>query len=153
MEYLAIKGDQARGNDIISLFEGFGAKNIWGYKGKCEAWAYFIGPDRIIMAIPESDIRDNPRFVIFDYDTFKSRYPLKVGDNICVPGDFDSGRIVDLDWNFKYGDMMYKIDVKDLQAKYPVVADIQALRSDKQTVDEICILFARQLIKRLKGTI
>ena len=49
--------------------------------------------------------------------------------------------------------LLYKIDVKDLQAKYPAVADIQALRSDKQTVDEICILFARQLIKRLKGII
>lgn len=113
MEYLAIIGDPEHGNDIISLFESLGAKNIWGYKGKCDAWAYFMGAeDKILKAISKSDISGNPRFVTFDYDTFKGRYPLKVGDNICVPGDFDSGTVVGMAWNFKCRDMMYRIDVK-----------------------------------------
>ena len=49
--------------------------------------------------------------------------------------------------------LLYKISIEDLQAKYPAVADIQAIQSNKRTVEDICILFAGQLIKRLKGII
>lgn len=47
--------------------------------------------------------------------------------------------------------ILHKITVSQLMEKYPAIADIQALNSEKYTCDEIALLFASQLIKRLKG--
>lgn len=47
--------------------------------------------------------------------------------------------------------ILHKISVKELQEKYPSVADIQAIDSLKYSSDQIALLFANQLIKRLKG--
>ena len=47
--------------------------------------------------------------------------------------------------------LLYNITYTDLQNKYPAVADIQAIQSKDKTQEEICILFAKELIKRLKG--
>lgn len=47
--------------------------------------------------------------------------------------------------------IMHNITVAQLQEKYPSVADIQAIDSAKYSCDEIALLFARQLIKRLKN--
>lgn len=47
--------------------------------------------------------------------------------------------------------ILHKITVKQLQEKYPDIADIQALDSSKYTCDEIALEFAAQLIKRLKS--
>ncbi|MBQ3219277.1 MAG: toll/interleukin-1 receptor domain-containing protein [Clostridia bacterium] len=47
--------------------------------------------------------------------------------------------------------ILHNITVAQLQAKYPAVADIQALDSSKNTCDEIALKFAAQLIKRLKA--
>ena len=46
--------------------------------------------------------------------------------------------------------ILHNISVAQLQKKYPAVADIQALDSSKYTCDEIALLFARQLINRLR---
>ena len=46
--------------------------------------------------------------------------------------------------------ILHKITIEQLQQKYPEVAEIQALNSSKYTCDEIALLFARQLIKRLR---
>jgi hypothetical protein len=43
------------------------------------------------------------------------------------------------------------ITIAQLQEKYPSIADIQALNSNKYSTDEIALKFAGQLIKRLKG--
>lgn len=40
---------------------------------------------------------------------------------------------------------------EELQEKYPSIADIQAIDSSKYSCDQIALLFARQLIKRLKS--
>ncbi|MCM1008933.1 MAG: toll/interleukin-1 receptor domain-containing protein [Ruminococcus flavefaciens] len=47
--------------------------------------------------------------------------------------------------------IVHNISMKQLQDKYPTVANIQALDSKKYTCDQIALLFAKQLIKRLKA--
>lgn len=47
--------------------------------------------------------------------------------------------------------ILHNITVPQLQEKYPSVADIQAIDSARYSCDEIALLFARQLIKRLKS--
>lgn len=47
--------------------------------------------------------------------------------------------------------ILHGINIKDLQEKYPDVADIQAINSSEYSPDAIALLFAKQLIKRLKG--
>lgn len=47
--------------------------------------------------------------------------------------------------------ILHNISVSQLQEKYPKVADIQAIDSSKYSCDEIALLFARQLIKKLKN--
>lgn len=47
--------------------------------------------------------------------------------------------------------IVHNISNEDLQKKYPSVADIQAIDSQNYSCDEIALLFAGQLIKRLKG--
>lgn len=46
--------------------------------------------------------------------------------------------------------IVHNITNQDLRNKYPSVADIQAIDSKDYTCDQIALLFARQLIKRLK---
>ena len=47
--------------------------------------------------------------------------------------------------------ILKNITVEQLEQKYPTVADIQAIDSSKYSTDEIGLLFAKQLIKRLKA--
>ena len=47
--------------------------------------------------------------------------------------------------------ILHKITATQLKEKYPTVADIQALNSADHSCDEIALLFAGQLIKRLKA--
>lgn len=47
--------------------------------------------------------------------------------------------------------IIHNITNDDLRRKYPSVADIQTIESCKYSCDEIALLFARQLIKRLKS--
>jgi conserved domain protein len=47
--------------------------------------------------------------------------------------------------------IVHTITNEDLRKKYPSVAEIQALDSKNYTCDEIALLFARQLIRRLKS--
>lgn len=47
--------------------------------------------------------------------------------------------------------ILHNITLSQLQERYPSVADIQAIDSKKYTCDQIAIMFARQLIKRLKN--
>lgn len=47
--------------------------------------------------------------------------------------------------------IIHNITVAQLQEKYPSVADIQAIDSSKYSCDQIALLFAKQLIKRLKS--
>ena len=47
--------------------------------------------------------------------------------------------------------IVHNISNEDLREKYPSVADIQAIDSRKYSCDEIALMFARQLIKRLKN--
>lgn len=46
--------------------------------------------------------------------------------------------------------VIHKISVAQLKEKYPLIADIQAIDSSDYSYDQIALLFARQLIKRLK---
>ena len=47
--------------------------------------------------------------------------------------------------------IVHNISNDDLKRKYPDVADIQAINSKEHSCDEIALLFARQLIQRLKA--
>ncbi len=47
--------------------------------------------------------------------------------------------------------ILHNITVNQLYEKYPTVADLQAIESSNFTCDQIAILFARQLIRRLKS--
>lgn len=47
--------------------------------------------------------------------------------------------------------IVHNITMQQLQEKYPNVADIQAIDSSKYNCDQIALLFAKQLIKRLKA--
>lgn len=46
--------------------------------------------------------------------------------------------------------ILHKVTIDDLKAKYPSVANIQALNTEDKNCDEIAIEFIKQLIKRLK---
>ena len=48
--------------------------------------------------------------------------------------------------------ILHHITIEQLRKQYPSVADIQAIDSSKYTCDQIALLFAKQLIKRLKST-
>ena len=47
--------------------------------------------------------------------------------------------------------IVHNITNEDLREKYPSVADIQTIESQRYTCDQIALLFAKQLIKRLKA--
>lgn len=47
--------------------------------------------------------------------------------------------------------ILKNITIEQLKQKYPTVADIQAIDSSEHSTDEIGLLFAKQLIKRLKA--
>lgn len=47
--------------------------------------------------------------------------------------------------------IVHNITMQQLQENYPNVADIQAIDSSKYNCDQIALLFAKQLIKRLKA--
>ena len=47
--------------------------------------------------------------------------------------------------------IIHNITLQQFQEKYPNLADIQAIESKDYTCDQIALLFARQLIKRLKA--
>lgn len=47
--------------------------------------------------------------------------------------------------------IVHNITMQQLQEKYPNVADIQAIDSSKYNCNQIALLFAKQLIKRLKA--
>lgn len=47
--------------------------------------------------------------------------------------------------------ILHNITMEDLVSKYPAVADIQAINSNDYSCDQIALLFARQLIRRLEG--
>lgn len=47
--------------------------------------------------------------------------------------------------------IIHNITMEQLKKRYPNVADIQAIDSKKYTCDEIALMFAKQLIKRLKS--
>lgn len=46
--------------------------------------------------------------------------------------------------------VVHNITMEQLRDKYPSIAEIQAINSQDYTCDQIAILFAAQLIKRLK---
>ena len=46
--------------------------------------------------------------------------------------------------------ILHNITPEQLKAKYPIVADIQAIESKDNSYEKIALLFARQLIKRYK---
>lgn len=47
--------------------------------------------------------------------------------------------------------LLYNITFDDLESKYPSLCDIQCIKASDYNNTEICVLFARELIKRLKG--
>ena len=47
--------------------------------------------------------------------------------------------------------IIHNISMEDLREKYPAVADIHAISTKDHSCDEIALLFAKQLIKRLKS--
>lgn len=47
--------------------------------------------------------------------------------------------------------ILHNITAEQLKEKYPSVADIQGIPSNKYSCDQIALLFARQLIRRLKS--
>lgn len=49
--------------------------------------------------------------------------------------------------------ILYNITMEQLKEKYPSIADIQAINSSEYNCDQIALLFARQLIGRLKQNI
>lgn len=47
--------------------------------------------------------------------------------------------------------IVHNITNEELRKKYPSVSEIQTIDSNNYTCDEIALLFARQLIRRLKA--
>lgn len=47
--------------------------------------------------------------------------------------------------------LLYNITREDMLKKYPFLEEIQYISSEKCSVEEICILFAKELIKRIRG--
>lgn len=47
--------------------------------------------------------------------------------------------------------ILHNISIEQLKEKYPSIADIQAIKSSAYSCDEIALLFAKQLIKKLKN--
>lgn len=113
--YLALKGDIDAGADIISLLKDLGASNSWQYTGVRSDWVYCMGGliSNDIRAFKIDDAVQNPEFCIFSYEDFIARYPLKKGDSVKVPGDFEQGKIVDMAWINILGDIAYKIEIEE----------------------------------------
>lgn len=47
--------------------------------------------------------------------------------------------------------ILHNISKEQLKEKYPNVSDIQAIDSNDYSCDQIALLFAKQLLKRLKA--
>lgn len=75
---------------------------------------------------------------------------IEIGDLVVHGMDGFAGSIGISDSRGKATPIVHNITMQQLQEKYPNVADIHAIDSSMYNCDQIALLFAKQLIKRLK---
>ena len=84
--------------------------------------------------------------MLVNYNECKIRF----GSAYQIEKALRDGRLFKMDKGV-YSESGDESEIEVLQAKYPNVADIQAIDSSKYNCDQIALLFAKQLIKRLKA--
>lgn len=94
---LAIKGNEIRGNEIITLFEMLGGTNDGNLKGTTPTKYYHLNEIKQIGCT--KDFPKNPReFKIYTIEQFKGEFPFVKGHLVQIDGSKEKFVITDLKW-------------------------------------------------------
>ena len=82
---LAIRGDKARGNEVIALLEMLGGINTDNFRGTDKDDVYFVCEYKDICFIDvDRALTEDDNYVVLTLDEFKEKYPFKVGDKVNI---------------------------------------------------------------------
>lgn len=120
MKTLAIKGDVKRGNEVITLLEMLGGKNVCNLDGKHAI--LWISNKNNYMCNKLLELEDTPNFEIFTLDEFYKKYPYKVKDKVVFIryGGTREYRIIKMRWNgeevvYTLNDLQIEVTASDLE--------------------------------------
>lgn len=100
----AIKGDEYKCDDIISVLTNIGGSFYYSIAGSKPDLYYYIDDNGNISAKKEEKLRQED-YELFSYETFKNRYPFVVGD---VVKTLEGDTITIEGWSFSTHCLMYK---------------------------------------------
>lgn len=83
MARLAIKGNKARGSEVLAILEMLGGKVSDGFTGAVKENVYYINERGFIDYIPYLN-PNHPDFKIYTLNEFNEEYPYKPGDKVKV---------------------------------------------------------------------
>ena len=104
MAQLAIKGDRARGSEIIALLKMLGGVNTENCNGEHGGLWYFINEYTEICFFTHA-IRD--KFVFYTLEEFFAKYPYKVGDKVYYNSEVCD--IIEMLWNSDLNTISYGV--------------------------------------------
>lgn len=121
MKYLGIRGSKKNPYLVIKILTDLGAVNSLNYEGSSTVDVYYIGYDneqspQICMALEENLVGT----IIYDAETFCSKYPYHVGDEVYVKELDTDGVISHVFWNTLSGEIMYTIEINGKYYVYDV---------------------------------
>lgn len=111
MKTLAIRGNKARGNEIIEMLEMLGGENVFACKATSNELIYFIDTQFIKSYPCETDEDDN--FIIFTLEQFTEKFPYKVGDIVTTLEEERKGVIKTMRWQMSLDSVAYTIQWSD----------------------------------------
>jgi hypothetical protein len=94
MVSISFKGHPTRYNELISILEMIGGKNIHNFKGDGDYY-YFIDIDGNIEKVTYW----SETFMIYTIDTFIDEFPYKIGDKVRLPEYESDVRIYYMRWS------------------------------------------------------
>lgn len=116
MSILAIKGDEKRGNEVISLLEMLGGINDGNFYGNLDNLFYFISKNNTIDCTGLHYVCVNGKTILFPLDftldEFYEKYPYKVGDKVQSPSKGCIKTITGMKWDPDMETIIYELDNK-----------------------------------------
>lgn len=131
MAKLAIKGHATRGNEVISLLEMLGGKNIHNYGGTFNE-CYTIDNNKICTIY--TSVAKISDYVIITLEDFLEKYPYKVGNKV-VTNDCDVCKIHSMYWDRGLNRISYILETPIGLSKGWSANELQPVE-EKQTMGE-----------------
>lgn len=107
---LAIKGHEARGNEVIEILEMFGASNKHDYRG-CYPTTLYVLNDNNIDLVYTCDCENQE---IFKLEDFLRKYPFKIGDKVINDDYSGYGIITEMVWDSVEWCVKYYVNFYDV---------------------------------------